>query len=207
MRVLILNQYALPAGEAGITRHGDIGAELVRRGHDVTVIASDFDYFTPAAHPARRQVRQRRATTASRFVWLRTGAYVGNDRRRVSSMVRYAMSATWAGIRERPAPDIIIGSSPQPLAPLAADGRGTFPSSSVDLRSARHLALGARGSEGDRAKRPNSSAPRTAGALPVCERASAVVSVPPRGSLRLEELGIDADQVHPHPEWSIDPPE
>ena len=44
MRILILNQYALPAGEAGITRHGDIGAELVRRGHDVTVIASDFDY-------------------------------------------------------------------------------------------------------------------------------------------------------------------
>ena len=46
MRVLILNQYALPAGEAGITRHGEIGAELVRRGHDVTVIASDFDYLT-----------------------------------------------------------------------------------------------------------------------------------------------------------------
>ena len=81
MRVLIFNQYALPAGEAGITRHGDIGAELVRRGHAVTVITSDFDYFT------RQRTRRAGQTTVTShdgvtFVWLRTGAYVGNDRRR-----------------------------------------------------------------------------------------------------------------------------
>ena len=46
MRILIFNQYALPAGETGITRHGDIGAELAKRGHEVTVLASDFDYLS-----------------------------------------------------------------------------------------------------------------------------------------------------------------
>src|SRR6188474_3350601 len=96
MRVLILNQYALPAGEAGITRHGDLGAKLVERGHDVTVIASDYDYFT------RRRTRRAETGTDARdgvrFVWLQTGGYVGNDRRRTSSMVRYATSATWAGL-------------------------------------------------------------------------------------------------------------
>lgn len=189
MRVLILNQYALPAGEAGITRHGDIGAELVRRGHDVTVIASDFDYFT------RQRTRRGGETSTTshegvRFVWLRTGAYVGNDRRRVSSMVRYAMSATWAGFREKPAPDVIIGSSPQPLAPLAAEdvarlrrvpwifeARDIWPSALVDLGAIKRNG-------------------RTHRVLERLERylygrASAVVSVPPRGCRRLEELGLD----------------
>jgi glycosyltransferase involved in cell wall biosynthesis len=192
MRVLILNQYALPAGEAGITRHGDIGAELVRRGHDVTVIASDYDYFT-------RQPTRRRGEGAAtihdgvKFVWLRTGAYVGNDRRRVSSMIRYAMSATWAGFRERPVPDVIIGSSPQPLAPLAADvaarlrrvpwifeARDIWPSALVDLGAIKRYGHTHRLLE--RLERY------------LYGRASAVVSVPPRGSLRLEELGLDASK-------------
>lgn len=189
MRILILNQYALPSGAAGITRHGDIGAELVRRGHKVTVIASDYDYFT-------RQPTHR-ATDAGttdhdgvRFVWLRTGAYVGNDRRRTSSMVRYWYAASWAGLRERPAPDVIIGSSPQPLAPLAAYGiarlrrvpwvfeaRDIWPSALVDLKAI------ARGGAAHRW-------------LERLERflyatADAVVSVPPHGARRLAELGLD----------------
>jgi glycosyltransferase involved in cell wall biosynthesis len=192
MRVLILNQYALPAGEAGITRHGDIGAELVRRGHAVTVIASDFDYFT------RQRTRRGAETLATshdgvRFVWLRTGAYVGNDRRRMSSMVRYAMSATRAGLSQKPVPDVIIGSSPQPLAPLAADGvarlrrvpwifeaRDIWPSALVDLgaiaRNGRtHRLL-------ERLERY------------LYRRANAIVTVPPLGSLRLQELGLDANK-------------
>lgn len=193
MRVLFLNQYALPAGEAGITRHGDVGAELVRRGHAVTVIASDFDYFT-------RQRTRRGAVTGEtvhdgvKFVWLRTGAYVGNDRRRMSSMVRYAMAATLAGVRERPGPDIVIGSSPQPLAPLAAEGiarlrrvpwifeaRDIWPSALVDLGAI-----------------PRNG--RTHRMLERIERhmyahADRVVSVPPRGALRLQELGLDATKV------------
>lgn len=31
MRLLILNQYGLPRGAAGITRHGDIGADYLTR--------------------------------------------------------------------------------------------------------------------------------------------------------------------------------
>lgn len=193
MRILILNQYALPAGEAGITRHGDIGAELVRRGHEVTVIASDFDYFS------RQRTRRGRETNATthdgvRFMWLRTGAYVGNDRRRVSSMVRYAMLATWAGVRHGPAPDVIIGSSPQPLAPLAADGvarlrrvpwvfeaRDIWPSALVDLKAIKR---------GGRTHRVLERLERYS-----YQRANAVVSVPPLGSLRLEELGLDSHKV------------
>jgi glycosyltransferase involved in cell wall biosynthesis len=193
MRVLILNQYALPAGEAGITRHGDISAELVRRGHDVTVIASDFDYFT------RQRTRRGGGSKASlhdgvTFRWLRTGEYVGNDRRRVSSMARFAMAATWAGWRQGPAPDVIIGSSPQPLAPLAAhlvarlrrlpwifEARDIWPSALVDLKAIERNGLAHRALEWLERY--------------LYERASAVVTVPPRGSLRLEELGLDTAKV------------
>ena len=193
MRVLIFNQYALPAGDAGLTRHGDIGAELVRRGHAVTVIASDFNYFT------RQRTRRGSATEATnhdgvKFTWLRTGAYVDNDRRRVLSMVRYAIAATWAGLRERPRPDIVIGSSPQPLAPLAAENvarlrgvpwifeaRDIWPSALVDLNAIPR----------------NGRAHRVLERLEryLYRRADAVVTVPPRGSLRLEELGLDATKV------------
>ena len=84
MRILILNQYALPAGEAGITRHGDIGAELVRRGHEVTVVASDFDYFT-RQHVERTATGHTTSHDGVRFHWLRTGQYDANDRRRFRS--------------------------------------------------------------------------------------------------------------------------
>jgi glycosyltransferase involved in cell wall biosynthesis len=203
MRVLILNQYALPAGEAGITRHGEIGAELVRRGHDVTVIASDFDYLT--RRPTQRGGKS--GTTSHdgvTFVWARTGSYVANDRRRVASMVRYGVSAAWAGLNHRPAPDIVVGSSPQPLAPLAAsvvarfrkvpwvfEARDIWPAALVDMK-----AIARNGTTHRLLKRLERY---------LYASASAVVSVPPRGSLRLEELGLDATKsTHiPNAAWTI----
>lgn len=190
MRVLIFNQYALPAGEAGITRHGDVGAELVRRGHEVTVIASDFDYFTrqSAGRTHRNAVTHHDGV---RFLWLKTGAYVGNDGRRVVSMARYAIAATWSGVRQRPPPDVVIGSSPQPLAPLAAgiiarirktpwifEARDIWPSALVDLGAIR------------RNGRTHKTLERLERYL--YARADAVVSVPPSGAARLEELGLDS---------------
>ncbi|MGH2454708.1 MAG: glycosyltransferase family 4 protein [Candidatus Limnocylindria bacterium] len=189
MNVLILNQYALPSGSAGITRHGDIGAELVARGHNVTVIASDYDYLSrePTRRGSDRRASRHRGV---KFVWLGTGTYVANDRRRVLSMGRYAISAAWTGLRVHPAPDVVIGSSPQPLAPLAAsavarlrqipfifEARDIWPSALADLGAIKRDGLVHR-------------------LLVRLERhlyrtASAVVSVPPRGALRLAELGVD----------------
>lgn len=119
MRNMILNQDALPAGEAGITRHGETGAELVRRGHDVTVIASNLDCLTRQP-TARAGVVGSTTHDGVRFIWARTGARVANDRRRVARMLRCGAVATWAGLRSRPTPDVVVGSLPQPLAILAA---------------------------------------------------------------------------------------
>jgi glycosyltransferase involved in cell wall biosynthesis len=193
MHVLILNQYALPAGAAGITRHGDIGAELVRRGHDVTVIASDFDYLT--RRPRVDGERQSRHDGVQ-FMWLRTGAYTGNDRRRVRSMIRYATAAAWAAIRLNARPDVIVGSSPHLLAGASAsvvarllrrpwifEVRDFWPSALVDLGAISRGGIVHRSLE------------RVERRLYV--DAAAVVTVPPNGSLRLAEFGIDpAKCVH-----------
>jgi glycosyltransferase involved in cell wall biosynthesis len=193
MHVLILNQYALPSGEAGITRHGDIGAELVARGHKVTVIASDYDYFSrePTRRGAGGKATRHRGV---KFAWLGTGAYVANDRRRMLSMGRYGMAASWAGLRERPARAVVSGASPQPLAPLAAsmvarrrrvpwifEARDIWPSALVDLGAIARNGM-------------------THRILVRLERhlyatATAVVSVPPRGALRLAELGLNPAKV------------
>lgn len=192
MQILILNQYALPAGSAGITRHGELGAELVRRGHDVTVIASDFDYLTRHASGVDRESRD----DGVRFIWLRTGTYVGNDRRRVRSMVRYSVAAGRAAFGVRPRPDVVIGSSPHLLAGLSAfvaarllrrpwifEVRDFWPSSLVDLGALR---------EGGATHRGLVRLERT-----LYRAADRVVTVPPNGCVRLEELGVDTDRcVH-----------
>ena len=84
MHVLIVNEYALPAGAAGITRHGDLGLELVKRGHRVTVIASRLNYLTKGGGEADPAVEIVDGVT---FRWLRTGSYAGNDASRVRSMI------------------------------------------------------------------------------------------------------------------------
>jgi len=42
MNIWIFDHYAVPPDLAGGTRHYDMGSELVRRGHQVTVIATSF---------------------------------------------------------------------------------------------------------------------------------------------------------------------
>ena len=51
MNIWIFNHYALPPDLPGGTRHYDLGRELVRRGHRVTIIASSFHHYL------RREVR------------------------------------------------------------------------------------------------------------------------------------------------------
>src|SRR5438105_10670971 len=46
VRVWLINHYALPPSEPGGTRHYALARELIRSGHDVTIIASSFNHAT-----------------------------------------------------------------------------------------------------------------------------------------------------------------
>jgi glycosyltransferase involved in cell wall biosynthesis len=192
MHVLIINQYGLPAGVPGITRHGDLGAHLVRRGHEVTVIASRFNYLTRASSTGSSSETH----AGVKFRWLDTGAYRTNDRQRMRSMVSFTARSIVAGLRLRRRPDIIVASSPHLLAgltgvvlarrfrvPMVFEVRDLWPSILVDLGAVR---------AGSRIHR----------ALERLERAcygwaDRIITVPPHADRRVAEVGGDASKcVH-----------
>jgi hypothetical protein len=194
MNLVIVNQYGLPAGASGITRHGDLGAELVRRGHDVTVIAARFNYLTRA--PTSRGGPTIESHSGVRFRWLDTGTYRTNDRQRLRSMVAFTVRSIWAGLRLRPRPDVIMASSPHLLVglsgivlarryrvPLVFEIRDLWPSALVDLGAIRRGGLAHRGLE--LLER-------------LCYRAAdRIVIVPPHADRRVREMGTDPSRcVH-----------
>lgn len=122
MRVLLVNQYVGLPDTAGGTRHYSLGRELVRRGHQVTMVTASFshmlrrDFLEPGQNLLRREV------DGLDIIFLRTPAYDGNGPRRVWNMVGFARQA-WQLPDELigPRPDVVIGSTPQPFAALAAE--------------------------------------------------------------------------------------
>lgn len=200
MHLVIINQYGLPAGASGITRHGDLGAALVRQGHDVTVIASRFNYLTRADHDDLRAASS--VHDGVRFMWLDTGSYRANDGHRIRSMVAFSLRATWTAVRLRQRPDVVMGSSPHLLAglvgalvarrfrvPFLLEVRDLWPTALVDLGAVRVGGLVHRALE---------SVER------VCYRAAErIVIVPPHADRRVREMGTDPGRcIHIPNAWA-----
>lgn len=105
-RVLVLNHFALPPGEAGGTRHVELFGRL--RGWRPTIIAANrltHHGTRTNPHPMFREV------------WVLPSE--GNGARRIAGWLSYFATATVTGARgARPA--LVYGSSPHLLAPLAA---------------------------------------------------------------------------------------
>src|SRR5262249_18632502 len=116
-----LNHYAETA-EGQATRSYDLGRELVKRGHEITIFASSFSYYRHCELklPPHGEWHKFETIDGVRFVWLRTFPYHVNDWRRVLNMVTYAFNAWRAGRVSRDKPDVIIGVSVHPLAALMA---------------------------------------------------------------------------------------
>jgi len=127
MNIWIFNQYAHPPDLPGGTRHYDLGRELVRRGHQVVIFATSFH------HHLRRETRLKPGeywkienVNGVNFIWLRTPPYQRNDKWRMWNMTVFMFRAWWLGrkipdlVPEIGKPDVIIGSSPPLLTPLAA---------------------------------------------------------------------------------------
>jgi len=123
----IFNQYAVTPNLPGGTRHYDFGRELVSYGYQVVIFAASFHYhLRREIHLQSRGNLKIEDVNGVKFVWLRTPYYWRNDWRRVQNMMVYTLRAWWFAKKipciasELRSPDIIIGSSPHLLAPLAA---------------------------------------------------------------------------------------
>lgn len=122
MNIWILNHHALSPSMSGGTRHYDFAKELVRRGHNVTVVASSFHYskLQEMKEYDRREYIEEDIDEI-KFIWFKTPPYYGNGVTRVLNMLSYMSKA----IKILPTlklekPDVIIGSSVHLFAVYAA---------------------------------------------------------------------------------------
>lgn len=105
-RVLVLNHFATPRGEAGGTRHVELFSRL--EGWEYLIIASSLNPQTG-----------RKVGDSDGFVTVPVVGYSSNGISRILNWVSYAAAATLRGLRVGRV-DVVYGSSPHLLAALAA---------------------------------------------------------------------------------------
>jgi len=120
VNIWILNHYATAPDEP-TTRSYDIGRQLVKEGHSVTIFASSFSHYKFREKVLKPGENWRPETLEGvRFMWLRTFPYRGNEWRRVVNWLSYSWRAFFLGLRLKEKPDAIIGTCVHPLAVLTA---------------------------------------------------------------------------------------
>lgn len=112
MRLLIIHQAFASSNQPGGTRHLELARHLVRRGHQVTIIASDVDYLTgrrlrsPRGQFFAEHVDGVRVLRAPMLPALHRGFGW-----RTASFLSFLPTATWAGLLAGPV-DVVMGTSP-----------------------------------------------------------------------------------------------
>ncbi|HKD79598.1 MAG TPA: glycosyltransferase family 4 protein [Candidatus Angelobacter sp.] len=120
----LINHYAFPPTEPGGTRHYSHARELIRRGHEVQIVACTFHHLK---HQQMLIVRnghwQRQVLNGVPFTWISACSYQSNSFSRIRNMFEFS-GRLWRGewARGLPRPDLILGSSPHPFAAFAAAG-------------------------------------------------------------------------------------
>ncbi len=117
----IFDHNAVPSDMAGNPRQFDHATHLEPHGWSSVIFATPFSRKTRTFNrpvswkaPLLGQIEQ-----GVHFTWVYTLPYAGDGIMRYLNMVSYLVVATWAGLR-RPAPHVVLGSSPHLLTGLAA---------------------------------------------------------------------------------------
>lgn len=199
MRIWIINQYTDMAGATTGNRPLMLSNALAARGHEVLLITSTFAHLGRTERfPGRTWTYGLQRMEGGRFsiLWVGVPPHEANDLRRVANMLSFTGRVAKLGRAgdRLSAPDVIVGSSPHLLVPLAAERlahraavpfvleiRDIWPASIVDLAglSSRHpvvIALGALERY-------------------LCRRADEIVSLLPGATEHLEGLGVDPSHV------------
>ncbi len=113
MNIWILNHHAVTPDMSGGTRHYDFAKELIKRGHQVTIVASSFHY-SKLAEMKDYNISEYLIEEIDRvkFIWFKTPPYFTNGIKRVVNMLSYTKKALYIlpnlNLKK---PDVIIGSS------------------------------------------------------------------------------------------------
>ncbi len=122
MKVWFVHQFALPPKCAGVTRHFSLARELVKLGHEVTIIAANQHHRkTDAEHIPEGEDWKLENYDGVNFIWLKNPNSRPSYFKRIVNMFSFG----WKVARfnsDIPKPDIIIGCSPDPVTAYSAYG-------------------------------------------------------------------------------------
>lgn len=116
MKILLINHYA-GSPEMGMEfRPYYISRELVKKGHDVTIIAGSFSHLRKT-NPDINENFTEQEIDGIKYVWIKTDEYDSNGVARALSMYHFckALNTNKKKIVERYNPDVVISSSTYPL--------------------------------------------------------------------------------------------
>lgn len=118
--IWIINHYAITPDLPGGTRHYDFGCELVKKGYNVRIFASDVNLaLRRHTKLQKNELWREENVNGVRFTWVRAATYKRNDWRRAWNMLSFSVNVLRAGIQIKERPGTIIGSSPHPFAALS----------------------------------------------------------------------------------------
>lgn len=155
MKIWIIHQHAVGPEQKGIIRHYRLAKELIRKGHQVVIVASSFDHFThQEVHLSPGQICKYDDSRDVPFFWVRSPTYHQQKSKRLWNMFVFAFRI-WRGrlTRELFRPDVIVGSSPSLFSafasallarrlkvPFIAEIRDLWPQTVIDIgpSSPRH---------------------------------------------------------------------
>ncbi|MDE3016048.1 MAG: glycosyltransferase family 4 protein [Pseudomonadota bacterium] len=120
MRIWYFNHYASPPDQP-TTGAFYLMQALARRGHEVTIFASGFNYYQGRdLRLGDRWFTARQETDGLTFRWIRATPTQGRPLSRFFNMLSYAVFSLLAGLDAKPEPDIIIASCPHALTGFSA---------------------------------------------------------------------------------------
>lgn len=121
----MVNQYATKPPSVGETRHYLLARSMRPLGVETTILAAESADNPRLADPSRRVRKETRieSTPDVTIAWLPARRYQGNGLGRIINMAGFAVTLLRRGLSPQrhglTAPDIIVGSNPQPFASLA----------------------------------------------------------------------------------------
>ncbi len=122
MNIWIFNHHAQGPELPGGTRHYDLAKSLVKRSHQVTIFAAGFHYtllHETVDYKGGEFLLENK--DGVEFVWVKTYPYQVNNWRRMLNIFSYAWRLNFLIPRlDLEEPDLIIGSTVHPFAPLIA---------------------------------------------------------------------------------------
>jgi len=152
MRIWIVNHYALAPSSAGGTRHYNFARLLQEKGHDVMIIAANFNHLSHTMMVSDKKAGYLDTSYDVPFIWLPVPSYKGNTLARFWNMIVFGWQVMQNKfLRSLDPPDVIVGSSPHLFAALGAERlakrfkkpfileiRDLWPESLVDLGRFTH---------------------------------------------------------------------